>query len=362
MAKLKDEEAAASRRITQSVLPRKKLREAMLIPQAILDHLGGKGSAPLQVAIAMDISPTSSGWRDITGAAIAYGLTEGGYNSDQIVVTDLGRRCVAPTVDGDDVKAKYEAGMRPQVLRQFFEKYDNAKFPGDAIAKNVLQHEFGVPTERMDEVLSAIKDNAAYIGIIHNTKTGPFVSLSNPEPGASISLPEVLDTGERTGRLSSEGQRETVLATPKAESVLNQQVGFKVFISHGRNMDVVEQVKDVLSLYDIEYEVAVEQETTAIPVPDKVMDAMRRCHAGIMVLTADQEAKVGDEYPVNNNVLIEIGAAFVLYNKRVVLLWDKRLKVPSNIQGLYRCEFEGNQLSFAVGTKLAKAIKGFKAI
>jgi hypothetical protein len=59
-------------------------------------------------------------------------------------------------------------------------------------------------------------------------------------------------------------------------------------------------------------------------------------------------------------VLIEIGAAFVLYDRRVVLLWDKRLPVPTNLQGLYRCEFEGDELSWSAGMKLMKAIKGFK--
>ena len=65
-------------------------------------------------------------------------------------------------------------------------------------------------------------------------------------------------------------------------------------------------------------------------------------------------------YTINENVLIEIGAAFVLYDKRVVLLWDCRLPVPSNLQGLYRCEFEGNDLSWSAGMKLMKAIKQFK--
>jgi hypothetical protein len=60
-------------------------------------------------------------------------------------------------------------------------------------------------------------------------------------------------------------------------------------------------------------------------------------------------------------VLIEIGAAFVLYDKRVVLLWDRRIQVPSNLQGLYRCEFEGNDLNWGAGMKLMKAIKGFRA-
>jgi hypothetical protein len=58
--------------------------------------------------------------------------------------------------------------------------------------------------------------------------------------------------------------------------------------------------------------------------------------------------------------LIEIGAAFVLYDRRVVLLWDKRVPVPSNLQGLYRCDYEGNELSWTEGMKLMKAIQGFK--
>ena len=79
-----------------------------------------------------------------------------------------------------------------------------------------------------------------------------------------------------------------------------------------------------------------------------------------MIVSADDEA-AAESGTINNNVLIEIGAAFVLYDQRVVLLWDKRMKVPSNLQGLYRCEFEGSELSFSAGTKLAKAAKGFRS-
>jgi predicted nucleotide-binding protein len=133
---------------------------------------------------------------------------------------------------------------------------------------------------------------------------------------------------------------------------------FRVFITHGKNMELVSQVKDVLDLYDIPYEIAVEEETVAIPVPQKVLTGMRKCSAGIMIVSVDEQT---DTTKINNNVLIEIGAAFVLYDQKVILLWDKQLKVPSNLQGLYRCEYEGNQLSFAIGTKLAKAVKGFKS-
>ncbi|GAA2753993.1 TIR domain-containing protein [Amnibacterium kyonggiense] len=134
----------------------------------------------------------------------------------------------------------------------------------------------------------------------------------------------------------------------------------RVFISHGKNMDVVEQVETILDVADIAWEVAVEEETAAIPVPDKVFGAMRNCNAGIICVSGEAVAGVDGQYTLNQNVLIEIGAAFVLYDRRVVLLWDKRVPVPSNLQGLYRCEFEGNELSWSAGMKLMKAIQGFK--
>lgn len=136
----------------------------------------------------------------------------------------------------------------------------------------------------------------------------------------------------------------------------------RVFISHSKNMEIVEQIKTMLELADLKYDVAEEEETTAIPVPDKILTAMHRCDAAVIRVTADEQEKDEDsQYSINQNVLIEIGAAFVLYDKRVVLVWDKRLKTPSNLQGLYRCEFEGNELSWATGMKLMKAVSKFKA-
>lgn len=135
----------------------------------------------------------------------------------------------------------------------------------------------------------------------------------------------------------------------------------RVFISHGKNREIVEQIDTMLGLADIESEIAEAEETAAIPVPDKVLTAMRRCEAGIIAVTVEEGRKdESGNYVLNENVLIEIGAAFVLYDKRVVLLWDKRLKVPSNLQGLYRCEFEGEELSWSAGMKLMKAIQNFK--
>jgi predicted nucleotide-binding protein len=144
---------------------------------------------------------------------------------------------------------------------------------------------------------------------------------------------------------------------PSSVTIVNP----KIFISHGKNMAIVEQLKVMLDLNNLEYEVAVEEETSAIPVSEKVFNAMHNCNAAVITVTADEtEKRANGEYGVNQNVLIEIGAAFVLYQKRVILVWDKNVEVPSNLQGLYRCEFTGTEFSWADGMKLMKAISNFK--
>lgn len=352
------------RRVSQSTIPAHSLREALTVAQAITDNFAGDPTPPHQLAMALDVSPTSSGWRTLSGAAVAYGLTDGAYNADRIGLTELGRRCTAPTVEDDDVVARGEAALVPKVPREFFQKYNRSKFPSDPIAKNVLQQDFNVPAERADDVLTLLKEDGAYVGLIHQTKTGPFVSMDDLKPA-----PVTLRSGAAEGAAGEDGrdadpgsavESASAEVTPPLAPEAVKARPFKVFITHGKNTKILDQVKDVLDLYDIKYEIAVEEESPAIPVPQKVLAAMRRCEAGIMVVSADDE-KAAAAGTINNNVLIEVGAAFVLYDQKVVLLWDKRLKVPSNLQGLYRCEFDGNELTFAAGTKLAKAVKGFRS-
>jgi predicted nucleotide-binding protein len=135
----------------------------------------------------------------------------------------------------------------------------------------------------------------------------------------------------------------------------------KVFISHSKNKKILEQLKDMLSFGDFEHRLAIEEETMSIPVPEKIFGLMRECNCAIINISADEENKQeNDSYKLNENVLIEIGGAYLHYNKRVILLVDKRLNLPSNLQGLYRFEYEGNELSWMVGMQLQKALTEFK--
>jgi predicted nucleotide-binding protein len=109
--------------------------------------------------------------------------------------------------------------------------------------------------------------------------------------------------------------------------------------------------------------VAQEHETAAKPVPEKVMDDMRSCQAAVIHVGSEGVLydKDNNEYPqINGNVLIEIGAAMALYGRNFILLVEDGVKLPSNLQGLYECRYEGNQLSGEATMKLLKAFNEFK--
>lgn len=192
-------------------------------------------------------------------------------------------------------------------------------------------------------------------------EAGPSTPPWTAKSEETLAKTEVITDPEKLAEANVSPVAKAPPEPPAAPLTSTKVADIRCFISHGSNMDLVDQVQTMLGLADIQSEVAVKEETSAIPVPEKIFTAMRRCTTGIIVVSVDETRKNKDgEYTINENVLIEIGAAFVLYDKRVVLLWDKRLSVPSNLQGLYRCEFEGSELSWSAGMKLMKAIRGFK--
>lgn len=351
-------------RISQKVIPRLPLKEVVKLVQALNDSFAGKPVSPHQLAIAVNISPTSSRWQDICGASIAYGLTIGGYGADKISLTDLGKRVVAPTSDNDDKAALIEAALLPEIQNKFFNQYDKNKFPQEIIAKNVLQ-EMGVPRERVDAALQIIMEDGEFVGIILNTKTGPYVALENivkQQNGDNGNTPILTASDTVTPVLADSSIPQISPSTKLDKEIVPNR---RVFIGHGKNKELLSQLKAILEFGKFDPTIATEEEATAKPIPDKVLESMRSCFAGILHISSEQELidPTGNRHDkLNENVLIEIGAAMALYDKNFILLVEKGVQLPSNLQGLYRCEYKGEKLDGDATMKLLKAFNNFKQI
>ncbi len=99
--------------VSQGVIPKVALEQALKVPQCLQDEFAGRPTPPHQVAMALDLPTRGHVWSDLCGASIAYGLTESGSNAATISLTDLGKRIVAPTEEGQELDGLVQAALKP---------------------------------------------------------------------------------------------------------------------------------------------------------------------------------------------------------------------------------------------------------
>ncbi|MFG1286827.1 TIR domain-containing protein [Xanthobacter versatilis] len=371
------EPSTASKRsyIRQSDVPTTSLDEALRLPQAIFDHYAGKPTTPFNVAKALNVDVKGSQLRVLSGAAIAFGLVEGGAQAASISVTDLAKRILRPKSEGEDSKAKREAVLKPRVFNEFLTQYDGNQLPRIDIAVNVLE-EKGVPRDKTSDVYERIIETARSVGFIQELKGKYYVQLdgSGPETG----IPEVGSEARSNSdhrdvereEVSPEGMSERShfsLPTPRgaamAAAAADDQRRRRVFITHGKDRALVDPIKKLLEYGELEPVVSVERQSVSKPVPEKVMDDMRKCGAAIIHVDADRVLKDNDgndNVIINPNVLIEIGAAMAFYGRRFILLVKDGVKLPSNLQGLYEVRYKGDGLDATSTINLLEAMKDIK--
>lgn len=367
--KIKKAEEAKKRspKIMQTNMPSYSIEDALAIPRAIWDNFAGRPCAPLQVCTALELSPASSKFRDLAGASIAYGFTTGGWNAKTITLEQIGKRAVAPTEEGDDLVALKSAALKPSILKRFFEYYDGKKFPKEVIAENMLV-DWGVPKERASKILALIKENGYFCGMLIDIKGNQYISIDGRNSAEGSYENTEHDPSESVANELPQGLIDKLDILPKetspAQVVKRSTSNNKVFISHGKNRAMVDNLKELLTFGSFEPVVSLERETTAIPVPEKVFSDMRECCAGIIHIEEERaliDSEGAQHKMLNENVLIEIGAAIALYGNRIILLCQKGITLPSNLQGLYRCDYEGDKLDYDATMKLLKTFNEFKS-
>lgn len=148
----------------------------------------------------------------------------------------------------------------------------------------------------------------------------------------------------------------------RPDAIGTRNLGNRVFITHGKNLTILNQVKQIVTFGKFEPVVAMEHETLAKPVPQKVMDEMKTCDAAVIHVSAERVLRDENEIErrlINENVLIEIGAAMALYDDRFILLVEEGVELPSNLQGLYECRYRGTELDMPATMKLLEAFNEF---
>lgn len=291
----------------------------------------------------------------LCGAALGYGLTEGGPNASAISLTKLGGRLVTPTEVDEDKNALREAALKPTVASQFYKRYDGSPLPPKNIAENVLAT-FDVPRDRTGSVYGLLLENAQFVGFVKTIKDKEYIDIGSPiVPAASTPAAdddasqdeELFDQYDEAPEAQDTRTAEQIHGAPSTGATPNPAKN-AIFVGHGGNKKPMEQLIKVLSEYKIPYKAAIEEPNRARPIPQKVAETMQECGAAVLVFTADKEYfdKEGNSiWRPSENVSHELGAASVLYGERIVVFKEEGIDLASNFSSVGYIEFEKDKLS-----------------
>jgi len=341
------------------LFPRNSLNESLKVSEVIWNINAGNPFPLFDIAKKIGHSPTSSSFRKIIRSSQRYGLTNESFSQEltkTISLTALGKSIVAPTPEENINVLKRNALMTPNTFSDVLTQLNGKIIPPADVFMNMLIRTYN---------LVKSDATACYVTLMKNIEE---LGLSDDFQGKVYLRIDKLGTPAKAPTVPISEEESSILVPP--EEVLKEKptpldVQKKVpivFISHSKNKTIVNQIKQMLSFGNFNFEIAEERETTAIPLSDKIFQLMRKCNCAIINISADEEKRKDETYGINENVLIEIGGSFLHYKKRVILVIDKRLKdiLPSILKGLTAIFYEGNELSWSAGMRLQKALTEFR--
>jgi hypothetical protein len=136
-----------------------------------------------------------------------------------------------------------------------------------------------------------------------------------------------------------------------------------LFISYGgQPAHLVAQIQTVFELAGIKSHASerAPHDGSAVLVTDEAAEVMRRCDAALVLLSKeDWRPNESGAHAVSQRVLVEIGAASVLYERRVLLLVEGPAELPAGLASLPHVTLGEGGLTWEVGIDLLKAVRGF---
>lgn len=340
------------------------LAEALKVAEAIADKASGMKVSRLTLSGLLDTTPSSSNFTQAIASSRAFGLTTGGINADEFELTELGQR--ATSADEVEQAEAYKAAvMQVPVFKVFFEAFASKRYPTEAPFKEFLVKNAGVDPSRAEDCMNQIMANARVAGLIRQMKGGgEWVDLDGVpvlKPGTPDEPQDGIASEDEAEELAEEADPSPELPTRVAA---RDGTPKKVFVAHGKNRTPLDQLKKALDQFKVKYAVAVDEPHKGRPISEKVANLMRdECSSAIFIFTADErflkEDEAGKQEEVwrpSENVVYELGAASILYDRRIVIFKEKRVTFPSDYSDLGYIEFEEDQLVAELGALFSELV------
>lgn len=191
---------------------------------------------------------------------------------------------------------------------------------------------------------------ASFFHICHAAEVGTLTVGRKGQPTRLHIYPHELVSylsGSTERNQTKAGSFSTTTPDNQAEKIVARRTSprlTRVFISHRHSPALVRHITNALELADLQSEII---DRAADNTLDKTLAAINRCQAGVIVITEDV---------VDDLLLIQIGAALVHFERRLLLVVKKGLQLPANVADAPRCEVE-DELTWDAGLELMRSLK-----
>lgn len=342
------EKRKSGRRSGGLYFPAHSLQDAIRVAKAIWEYNAGNQFAILDLAQKLSYSPSTGNFIALIRSSQRYGLTEGSWQQDftkTISLTPLGRSIVAPT-ESDDVGTSTRTALEnPRIFKKINKLLNGKIIPPEDVLKNTLIIDLHMSKPDSEACYKVIMKNAQELKIIDDIQGKQYYRIDKLGTGQvqvtqTVAEMSIAPTTEIIPELQPQEQ-------PQEPKITELQKPKQIFVAHGKNKKSLEQLEKILGKFKVTYKVDEDEPHKGRPVSEKVADMMKGCTSGIFIFTADEKTvdKDGNEiWRPSDNVVYELGAASVLYGKKIVILKEKDVSFASDFSDLGYIPFEKDNL------------------
>jgi hypothetical protein len=152
--------------------------EALELARQIYEHGAGKASRDLVSKITGNSASSSSLIRKIA-ALKSFDLATT-PTKEEVVLTDLASRIVAPTDPNSAELGKKEAFLKLEIFGKIFERLKGKLLPADEFLKNILEQELRIPRGLSSAWVKTFKEGLETADLLHARGDGKFQILESP--------------------------------------------------------------------------------------------------------------------------------------------------------------------------------------
>lgn len=198
--------------------PASDLDMSVKVAEVIRNRAGGRTDRANLRAFLNYQTTRSGAFNARLASARLFGVIEG--RGDDLSITPLGERIVAPTYEEDAKAARVDAFLSVPMFRKVYEFFDGRQLPPDSGLQNHLQKEHDIPEGQTRRVLRTLMNSAEQAHFFETP--GGRSHMVKPLLGDEVGPP---DAPEQVEHSQDEGAHEDLAsAQPPPQSDSREQV------------------------------------------------------------------------------------------------------------------------------------------